>query len=43
MIKLYQRQNARSQGFEPAKIGKAGVAPKDMPNQGYATSKKNRK
>ena len=41
--KVVSEAQAKSQGFEPAKIGKAGIAPKDMPNQGYATSKKNRK
>jgi hypothetical protein len=41
--KIVSEAEARGQGFKPAKIGKAGIAPKDMDNQGYATSKKNRK
>ena len=41
--KVVSESEARSQGFKPAKIGKAGIAPRDMDNQGYATSKKNRK
>jgi len=41
--KIVSEAQAKGQGFKPAKIGKAGIAPKDMPNQGYATSKKNRK
>lgn len=41
--KVVSENQAKSQGFKPANIGKAGVAPKDMANQGYATSKKNRK
>lgn len=41
--KIVSEAQAKGQGFEPAKIGKAGIAPKDMPNQGYATSKKNKK
>ena len=35
MIKEVSESEARSQGFKPANIGKAGIAPRDMDNQGY--------
>ena len=41
--KRVSESNARSQGFKPADIGKAGIAPRDMENQGYKTAKKNKK
>ena len=41
--KRVSENQARSQGFTPAEIGKAAIAPRDMKNQGYATAKKNRK
>ena len=41
--KRVSESNARSQGFSPPDIGKAGVAPKDMEHQGYKTAKKNKK
>ena len=41
--KRVSESNARSQGFSPPDIGKAGVAPKDMKHQGYKTAKKNKK
>jgi hypothetical protein len=41
--KVVSENQAKSQGFKPANIGKAGVAPRDMEHQGYKTSKKNKK
>ena len=41
--KRVSENQARSQGFTPAEIGKAAIAPRDMKNQGYATAIKNRK
>ena len=41
--KIIPEAQARSQGFTPKNIGKAGIAPRDMEHQGYKTAKKNRK
>ena len=41
--KRVSESQAKSQGFEPAEIGDAGVAPRDMANQGYYSPKKNKK